>query len=100
MFAPILPSPTIPICIVFSPSGGCFEVTGVVPEQHCRLIPAMLVAERSESCRAEEEVPGPVRREPEPPCRQDPKEVSAGEDKHVPGERAHPLHDAIRPRSD
>src|SRR5215813_585777 len=100
MFAPILPSPIIPICMLFSPSCGCREMAGVVPEQDRRLIQAVLVAERPESRRAEEKMSSSVRREPEPPCCQDPKEVSAGEEEDVPGDRAHALHDSIRTRSD
>src|SRR5215475_9267833 len=100
MFAPILPSPIIPICMLSLRLRGCFEMAGVVPEQDRSLIEAMLVAERPESGRAEKKVPGPIRREPEPACRQDAKEVPAGEEEDVAGDRAHALHDPIRARAD
>src|SRR5262249_11595876 len=94
MFAPILPNPIIPICMVFLPLRS--KVAGVVPEKDCGLVEPVLVSERPESGRAEEEVPGRVRSEAEPARREDPEKVSAREEEHVTAHRSASRHDPIR----
>src|SRR5262245_21902754 len=72
----------------------------LVTEADRRLGRVVLVADRAEAGRAEQEVPAGGRREPEPSRGEHPEEVAAREEKNVTVRRPDPPDHAVGPRSD
>src|SRR5271156_6815022 len=75
-------------------------MTAIVPKLDCGLGQFMLIAQRAEARRAQQEVPATSRVEAEPAGREHPQEMPARKNQHVAFDRAHSAHDAVGPRSD
>src|SRR5437899_1501890 len=72
----------------------------LVPEADHRLGSTMLVPHRTETGRAEQEVPARPRVEPEPARGEHSEKVSARKEQHVPSDCPHPAYHPVGPRSD
>src|SRR6266540_7570192 len=72
----------------------------LVPEADHRLGPIMLVPHRTETSRAEQEVPARPRVEPEPARGEHSEKMPARKEQHVASDCPHPAYHSVGPRSD
>src|SRR5437867_8467606 len=91
------------ICVAFisSPfSGSCARVLRIVPQSNHRLGPVVLVAERGEARRAQQQISPGRGLEPEPAGAQHPQEMPAREEQDVSPRFPHAAHHAVGPGAD